>query len=108
METKSFSEALHAAHAHVDFNLHVKNAFAGEFQQELSEESTPIDKPDEYDIRVTRTLEQREALDREILDESPISGSPVHEGDRRKKWLKLPRYVRVAIRKLHDEFGHKR
>ena len=29
------------------------------------------------------------------------------EEERRKKWLELPRQARLAIRWLHNQFGHK-
>ena len=29
------------------------------------------------------------------------------EAERKRKWLKLPRNARIAIRRLHNEWGHK-
>ena len=31
---------------------------------------------------------------------------PQSEAARRREWLKLPRAARIAVRRLHQEFGH--
>ena len=51
-------------------------------------------------------FEQRNAAEEEILQEIPLPGIPTSEADRRQRWLKIPRAARIAIRRLHQEFGH--
>ena len=46
------------------------------------------------------------AADAELLEEIPLPGVPVTEQERRRKWLSIPRAARIAIRRLHQEFGH--
>eukprot|EP00439_Symbiodinium_sp_Y106_P072081 s1917_g13.t1 len=40
------------------------------------------------------------------LDELDIPGLPVEESERRAKWRAVPQRIRVAIRRLHRQFGH--
>ena len=40
------------------------------------------------------------------LDEVDIPGLPVEESERRAKWRAVPQRIRVAIRRLHRQFGH--
>ena len=42
-----------------------------------------------------------------MLEEMPLPGRSKDEAFRKKEWLKLPRAARAAIRRLHNQFGHK-
>ena len=37
----------------------------------------------------------------------PLPGTSLSEGERKKRWLKLPRNARIAIRRMHNEWGHR-
>ena len=104
-------DVLQSAHHISDLDFHVRTAFVVEHHEELREESSvTLDDPDpESDQipRATKVVEEANAAEREMLEELPLPGSPIGEQERRKKWLKLPRNSRIAIRKLHNEWGHK-
>ena len=51
---------------------------------------------------MTRLAEKED----EILEEMPLPGYPKGERERREKWLTIPRRTRIAIRRMHDAFGH--
>ena len=40
-----------------------------------------------------------------MLDSLKLEGFPKNEKDRREAWMNLPRSVRLAIRRLHHNFG---
>ena len=85
-------------------------AFAVEYEAEKSIESNePIDVPDDpfEDPLLPERVEEVDMKEREMLEEIPLPGTPQSESDRKARWLKLPRNARVAIRKLHHEFGYK-
>jgi len=42
----------------------------------------------------------------EMLEEIPLPNLPKDERERREQWLKLPRATRIAVRRLHRQFGH--
>ena len=46
------------------------------------------------------------ASEEELLEQIPVPGVPEDERARRKAWLALPRKARVAIRRMHEEWGH--
>ena len=41
-----------------------------------------------------------------ILDQLSIPGAPLDEAQRRAQWRGLPTRTRIAIRRLHRQFGH--
>ena len=41
-----------------------------------------------------------------LLDEVDVPGLPLDEQERRRQWKKLPQRVRIAVRRLHRQFGH--
>ena len=45
--------------------------------------------------------------EREMLEELPLPGRRESEAERKSKWLELPRPARAAIRRMHNQFGHK-
>ena len=76
--------------------------------QERQEESrgNPIDKVEHPEdcakTEVTRLAEKDEAVFEEML----LPGYPKGERERREQWLTHPRRTRIAIRRMHDAFGH--
>ena len=109
-----FLDVLRAAHAVADLTLAVKTAFVTEHYQELrGENQRPLDAVDDDDgpeavpARVTKTIEEVDAYEREQLEELPLPGTPISEADRKREWLKLPRNARLATRRMHNEWGHK-
>ncbi len=93
-------------------------AFAGELALEELEESrangrtVTLDGPDsdeEEGDAVDMSPEEigeLQAREQDLLDSVPLPGVPVQEADRRKRWLKIPRKARAAIRKMHRDWGH--
>ena len=68
-----------------------------------------VDSDDEEYFKATRLpTEVEDALikEEELLEEIPLPGFPTHELERKKKWLKIPRRARTAIRRMHREWGH--
>ena len=51
-------------------------------------------------MRVTKTVEDADAYERELLEELPLHGMQIGEADRKRKWLKLPRNASLAIRRI--------
>ena len=49
------------------------------------------------------TPQEKENL---MLDEMPLPGAPKNEAERRAQWRRLPQRTRVAVRRLHRQFGH--
>ena len=43
----------------------------------------------------------------DLLDTLPLAGFPKDEAERRREWAKVPRKVRIAIRRLHNMMSHK-
>ena len=41
-----------------------------------------------------------------MLDQLAIPGAPLDEAQRRAQWRALPTRTRIAIRRLHRQFGH--
>ncbi|CAE7834664.1 unnamed protein product [Symbiodinium sp. CCMP2592] len=87
---------------------HVAEAFPVEARQDEVEQSGTLDAI--VDLRDNRTtfmddLELAEEAD--ILDTLPLAGFPKEESERRKAWSKVPRRVRLGIRRLHTMMNHK-
>ena len=45
-------------------------------------------------------------IEEEMLAKIPLPGAPIQESETRKKWIKPLRKARLAIRKMHKEWGH--
>ena len=59
---------------------------------------------DDEDLGIDAEIQAQE---HEMLEEIALPGMPTPEAERKRKWLQLPRPARVAIRRLHNQFGHK-
>ena len=57
--------------------------------------------------RTTFMDEQELAEEADFLDTLPLAGFPKEESERRKAWSKVPRRVRLGIRRLHTMMNHK-
>ena len=64
------------------------------------------DASDDPATQLPEGVEEMLLKEEEILEQIPMPGVPGHEETRRKVWLDLPRRARVAIRKMHQEWGH--
>ena len=93
-----------------------RQAFPVEYIEETSLEKDVIDDPgivsdtpEESRGDASHSPEDLERLvqeEEDLLEGLPIPGVPADEKQRRSEWLKLPRKARVAIRRMHTEFGH--
>ena len=81
-----------------------------EMKAEEDLEQGPLDAvEDQEDFGYTG--EELLAMERSILEEIPLPGTPKDEADRRREWLKLPRVAREAIRRfraIHQSSGRGR
>ena len=93
----------------------IEHAFPAEDEAERIEELGTLDMPEEAEDQIERSTEQEarphevETMfdqEGEMFDEIPLPNLPKSEHERREQWLKLPRATRIAVRKLHRQFGH--
>ena len=63
-------------------------------------------RPMEMKVNLPEGIEEALLNEEETLEKMPLPGVPEHERTRRKAWLKIPRRARVAIRRMHAEWGH--
>ena len=99
----------------------VAAAFPAEAEEEELEGVVPLDLPEaggedeppiareEGEEGRPRTMEEMESIfeqEEEMLESIPLPNMPKDEKERREAWLKLPRKARLAVRKLHRQFGH--
>ena len=72
------------------------------------EDEPPVGQAEDEERR-PRTVEEMEGIfeqEEEMLESIPLPNMPKDEKERREAWLKLPRKARLAVRKLHRQFGH--
>ncbi|CAE7548535.1 unnamed protein product, partial [Symbiodinium necroappetens] len=85
-------------------------ASAVEEGQELSEELGTLDalhRPeDEIDVPMPPPLQPHELQREEVLEEASEPQQAEGEKERKRKWLRLERNQRLAIRRLHHMTGH--
>ena len=87
---------------------HVAETFLVEARQDQVEQSGTLDAI--VDPRDNRTIfmdVQELAEEADFLDTLPSAGFPKEESERRKAWSKVPRRVRLGIRRLHTMMNHK-
>ena len=81
-------------------------AFVGDMEDEVRDDGEPFDAlRDSGDRAQVNPVEELISEDT-LLDEVEIPGLPQDEVERRRKWRKLPARVRIAVRRLHRQFGH--
>ena len=74
---------------------------------EIDDSEFPTFDSVENEDDVARMDPGEEAIQEDLeLDEVQVPGLPRGEAERRAGWRKLPQRVRVAIRRLHRQFGH--
>ena len=61
---------------------------------------------DEEDLRNVPFERGKDVAEQTFLDNVDVPGFPQDEAARRAGWRKLPQRVRVAVRRLHRQFGH--
>ncbi|CAE7832525.1 GIP [Symbiodinium sp. CCMP2592] len=87
---------------------HVAEAFPVEARQDEVEQSGTLDAiVDPRDNRTAFMDDLELAEEADILDTLPLAGFPKEESERRKAWSKVPRRVRLGIRRLHTMMNHK-
>ena len=82
---------------------------ASAFPGSIEEESVPLEVFDTVEGEQDRAMMDvtENAIQQETeLDEVDIPNLPIKEAERRAGWRSLPQKVRIAIRRLHRQFGH--
>ena len=84
-------------------------AYPGEVHQEDVVERGPIDDPtgDSGQPVPGTELPEAEEMEQEELDQFVLPGMTDAEQLRKKKWLRIPRQARQALRRLHHMLDHK-
>ena len=90
------------------------HAFPAEDEEERLDELGALDLPDEAEDEETthrqmRSQEEAERIfdqEEQMLEEIPLPNLPRDEKERREQWMSLPRATRLAVRKMHRQFGH--
>ena len=83
----------------------VATAFPGS----IEEKSAPLEALDTVEGEQDRAMMDvsEDAIQQETeLDDVDIPNLPIKEAERRAGWRRLPQKVRIAIRRLHRQFGH--
>ena len=86
----------------------VASAFPVEARQEEVVEAGTLDEVvDLRDDKVSFVDEEEIAAEADFLDTLPLAGFPQEESERRREWARIPRRVRLGIRRLHNMMSHK-
>ena len=86
----------------------VASAFPVEARQEEVVEAGTLDEVvDLRDDKVSFMDEEEIAAEADFLDTLPLAGFPQEESERRREWARIPRRVRLGIRRLHNMMSHK-
>ncbi|CAL1147306.1 unnamed protein product [Cladocopium goreaui] len=89
-----------------DLNHQMGIAFVGDMHEEAHEEHQRLDALWDSDDRAQVNPVEELISEETLIDEVEIPGLPQDEVERRKQWKKLPARVRIAVRRLHRQFGH--
>ena len=82
-------------------------AFPAEAIEELNPDQDQTFDSVENEDDIARVEPGEESIQQDTeLDEIDVPGLPVLEAERRQGWKKLPQRVRIAVRRLHRQFGH--
>ena len=95
----------------------IEHAFPAEDEAERVEELGTLDDPEfeeqpqevqqvQQEMPGPTDVEKMFDEEGEMLDEIPLPNLPKDERERREQWLQLPRATRIAVRRLHRQFGH--
>jgi hypothetical protein len=89
-----------------ELNYQMGVAFVGDMHEETHDEHQQLDAlRDSEDRALTNPVEEL-ISEETLIDEVEIPGLPQDEVERRRQWKKLPARVRIAVRRLHRQFGH--
>ena len=80
-------------------------AFPAHLEEDEQEENQQDDDSDLWNVVHER---EKDLSEQTFLDNVDVPGLPQDEAARRAGWRKLPQRVRVAVRRLHRQFGHVR
>ena len=81
------------------------HAFAAEGEVEAGVVGETIDEYDGEDPPSGKDIRDAVLSEEEMLEHIPLPGVPENERERLKAWLALPKKARVAIRRMHQEWG---
>ena len=81
------------------------HAFAAEGEVEAEVVGETIDEYDGEDPPSGKYIRDAVLSEEEMLERIPLPGVPENERERLKAWLALPKKARVAIRRMHQEWG---
>jgi hypothetical protein len=103
-----FWKHLHGILSSLHLDSIMAHAFPAEAAEEMRVEAArgPLDDPGDEDAPILGADLEREDAEKDMLDGLPLPGCPKSEAERRAAWLKLPQRTRIAIRKMHRQFGH--
>ena len=94
-----FHELLKGLSEKLYLDRYAQTCFVGDALDELSgSDDQMLDDPNK-----PLTPAENEQL---MLDQLAIPGAPLDEAQRRAQWRALPTRTRIAIRRLHRQFGH--
>ena len=89
-----------------ELNYQMGVAFVGTCMRRHMDEHQQLDAlRDSEDRALTNPVEEL-ISEETLIDEVEIPGLPQDEVERRRQWKKLPARVRIAVRRLHRQFGH--
>ena len=78
----------------------------GDMEDEVHGDGEPFDALWDSEDRAQANPVEKLISEETLIDEVEIRGLPQDEAERRRQWRKLPARVRIAVRRLHRQFGH--
>ena len=81
-------------------------AFVGDMEDEARGDGEPFDALWDFENRAQANPVEELISKQTLIDEVEIPGLPQDEAERRRQWRKLPASARIAVRRLHRQFGH--
>ena len=87
-------------------DLQMGLAFVGDMEDKARGEGEPFDALWDSEDRAEANPVEELVSEETLIDEVEIPGLPQDEAERRHQWRKLPARVRIAVRRLHRQFGH--
>ena len=108
-EDATFSQILQNCHLEAEglwmAQTAFPHAFAAEGEVEAGVVGETIDEYDGEDPPSGKDIRDAVLSEEEMLERIPLPGVPENERGRMKAWLALPKKARVAIRRMHQEWG---
>ena len=88
-----------------ELNHQMGIAFVGDMHEETLEDDQQLDALWDSNDRAQANPVEELISEETLIDEVDIPGLPQDEVERRRQWRKLPARVRIAVRRLHRQFG---